>query len=59
MLVIHNLHFEPVRMMKPMVARVCNAIKEFAKFNQCEAVVIKKSNNGVVLKALRKGLSSR
>jgi len=37
-LTIHNLHFEPLKLTKPMVVKVSDAIKTFAKFNQCEAI---------------------
>lgn len=55
-LTIHNLHFEPLKLTKPMVVKICDAIKTFAKFNQCEAIVIKKSNNKSLLKAIRKAI---
>jgi uncharacterized protein len=56
-LVIHNLHFESVRLTKAMLVKVCDAIRSFAKFNQCEVVAIEKSNNKEVLKVLRERLS--
>ncbi|HEX9511860.1 MAG TPA: crosslink repair DNA glycosylase YcaQ family protein [Puia sp.] len=56
-LIIHNLHFEPLKLTKPMIVKVSDAIKSFAKFNQCEAITIKKSNDRALLKALREGLS--
>jgi len=52
-LVIHNLHFESQKMTKPMTAKVCDAIQAFAAFNGCSGIVIKKSNNKVLLKTLR------
>ncbi len=57
MLTIHNLHFESIKLSKPMVVKVCHAIKTFAKFNQCEAIAIKKSNDKLLLKTIRKALS--
>src|SRR5258706_8734061 len=56
-LTIHNLHFEAVRLTKPMVAKLCEAIKTFAEFNQCEAIVVKKSNDLSLRKAIRKALA--
>ncbi len=44
-LIIHNLHFEPLKLGKPQLAGIAQAIRSFAGFNQCTAVVIKKSNN--------------
>jgi uncharacterized protein len=56
-LTIHNLHFEKHKLTKPMIAKVCRAIQTFAKFNQCKAIVIKKSNNQSLLKTFRDLLS--
>ncbi|AYB29103.1 winged helix-turn-helix domain-containing protein [Chryseolinea soli] len=56
-LTIHNLHFEPLKLTKPMVAKVCDALQAFAKFNQCDAIVIKKSNDASLLKTVRKAVS--
>ncbi|KAA2241306.1 winged helix-turn-helix domain-containing protein [Chitinophaga agrisoli] len=55
-LVIHNLHFEPVQLEKPELAKITDAINRFAKFNQCQTVVIKKSNNKGYLKAIKEGI---
>jgi uncharacterized protein YcaQ len=56
-LVIHNFHFEPVKLSKPMVNKICDAIEAFAKFNQCEEIVIVKSNDRKMLKAMREALA--
>jgi uncharacterized protein YcaQ len=56
-LTIHNLHFEPLKLTKPMVGKVCDAIRTFAKFNQCEVIAIEKSNDKSLLKVIRKALS--
>jgi len=55
-LIVHNLHFESVKLTRPMIGKICEAIKDFAKFNQCEAITIERSNDGVLLKAIRKAL---
>jgi uncharacterized protein YcaQ len=55
-LTIHNLHFEPVKLSKPMIAKLCDAIKQFAKFNQCDSIVLKKSNDKVLLKVIQKSV---
>ncbi len=55
-LTIHNLHFEPVTFSKAMTGKLIDAIRAFAGFNQCEGVVIKKSNNKQVVKAIKAGL---
>jgi hypothetical protein len=54
-LVIHNLHFEPLKMTRPTVAKVSEAIKAFAAFNQCEAITIEKTNDKALGKAIREG----
>jgi uncharacterized protein YcaQ len=56
-LTIHNLHFERIKLTKPMVAKVCDALQAFAKFNQCDTIVIKKSNDASVLKTIRKAVA--
>ncbi|MHA4809097.1 winged helix-turn-helix domain-containing protein [Flavitalea flava] len=56
-LIIHNLHFEPLKLTRPMVVKIIDAIKAFAKFNHCEAVTIKKTNDKAVFKAIREELS--
>lgn len=56
-LVVNNLHFESMKLTKPMIDKVCEAIRTFAKFNQCETITIVKSNDLPLLKAIRKGLS--
>ena len=55
-LTIHNLHFESLKLTKPMVAKICDAIKTFAKFNQCEVINIKKSNDKSLLKVIQKAM---
>lgn len=52
-LIIHNLHFETVKVTKPMIAKVSEAIQAFAKFNGCIGIAITKSNNKSLLKTLR------
>jgi uncharacterized protein len=56
-LTIYNLHFESVKLSKPMIAKLCEAIKVFAKFNQCRAIVLKKSNDKVLLKVIQKEMA--
>ena len=51
-LLIHNIHFEPVKLTPAQITSIAEAIKAFAAFNQCPDIVIKKSNNRSYLKAL-------
>lgn len=52
-LTIFNLHFEKIKLTKTMVAKICDAIKAFGKFNQCDQIVIEKSNDKLILKNIR------
>jgi uncharacterized protein YcaQ len=56
-LIINNLHFEPIKLTQPMIGKVCDAINAFAKFNQCETITFEKSNNKSLLQTLRKAFS--
>jgi uncharacterized protein len=56
-LLVNNLHFEPVKFSKPMIAKVTDALHAFTKFNQCDSLLIKKSNDKVVAKAIQKSIS--
>jgi uncharacterized protein YcaQ len=53
---VHNLHFEPVKLTRAMLENLTDALKAFAKFNQCHEIAIKKSNNKPYLKAIKDGL---
>ncbi|HEY8972012.1 MAG TPA: crosslink repair DNA glycosylase YcaQ family protein, partial [Puia sp.] len=55
-LIIHNLHFEPIKLSKPMIDKIIAAITVFARFNQCREIVITRSNNRQYLKAIKEGL---
>jgi len=56
-LTIHNLHFEKLKITKAMAAKIVEAIKAFAKFNQCEEIEVEKANDKALLKAIRASLS--
>ena len=55
-LIIHNLHFEKVKLTKAMLDKFVDALQAFAKFNLCQEIVIKKANNKAYLKAIKDGL---
>lgn len=55
-LTIYNLHFEKIKLTKAMIVKICDAIKTFAKFNQCDKIVIEKSNDKAILKNMRETL---
>jgi len=43
-LIIHNLCFEPLKIGKPDLVKIKDAIEAFAAFNECSKIVVKKSN---------------
>lgn len=55
-LTVHNLHFEPVTLSKPEIAKVADAINAFAEFNQCREIVFSKTNNRPLQKAIKDAL---
>jgi uncharacterized protein YcaQ len=55
-LIVHNLHFEKVKLSKPMIVKITDALAAFAAFNKCEEIVFKKTNNKPYLKAIKEGL---
>ncbi len=57
-LTIYNLYFEPIKLTKSMVGKVCDAIKIFAEFNQCDAIVLQKSNDKSLLKIVRGAMAN-
>jgi len=52
-LIIHNLHFEPVKLDEAAIDKLVDAIRTFAEFNRCMEVSITKSNNKQYLKAIK------
>jgi uncharacterized protein YcaQ len=55
-LMIHNLHFESVKLQKPDLGKIVDALQAFAAFNQCADIVIAKSNNKAWLKAIKSSI---
>lgn len=56
-LIVNNLHFESVKLTKPMITKLADALKAFASFNQCESVVFKKSNDKSAIKIIQERIS--
>ncbi|MBB5638301.1 hypothetical protein HDE68_004230 [Pedobacter cryoconitis] len=54
-LIIHNLHFEPVEIDQITIEKFIQALKAFVLFNQCRNISFRKSNNETYLKAINKG----
>jgi uncharacterized protein YcaQ len=55
-LTINNLHFESIKTPQAILDKIVEAIKTYAGFNQCREIVIKKTNNKQLLKAIKDGL---
>ncbi|MBN8576129.1 MAG: YcaQ family DNA glycosylase [Cytophagales bacterium] len=53
-LLIHNLHFEPVKITTTILSKLGKAIMAFAKFNGCNQITLVHSNNKAWAKALVK-----
>jgi len=51
-LIIHNLHFEKLKLTKPMIEKVSEAIRDFGRFNKCRTINVIRSNDKAVLKAI-------
>lgn len=49
---INNLHFERVKFTRDMTSELAYAIEKFTAFNLCKEVVIKKTNNRALAKAI-------
>ncbi|WP_242675047.1 winged helix-turn-helix domain-containing protein [Niastella populi] len=56
-LTIHNLHFEKVKLSKTQISKITDAIKAFARFNQCTDIDIKRSNNREYVKNIKQALA--
>ena len=52
-LTIHNLHAESVKITKPMIVKLCDAISDFAIFNGCDSITVSRCNNKSLLKIFR------
>jgi len=56
-LIIHNLHFEPIEIDQITIEKFIQALKAFVLFNQCRNISFRKSNNETYLEAINKGFS--
>jgi uncharacterized protein YcaQ len=54
-LIVHNLHFEPLDLDQMTIEKVIQALKAYVLFNQCRNIIFKKSNNEKYLGAIKKG----
>lgn len=51
-LIVHNIHFEPIVLDKIVIEKFIQALKEFIKFNQCLDIIFKRSNNEAYLETI-------
>jgi uncharacterized protein YcaQ len=56
-LIIHNLHFEPIMLQADQLLRFVNALKTFVLFNQCLDVDFRHSNNKLYLAEITRQFS--
>lgn len=55
-LLIHNLHFEKLKLTKAMVSQICDAIRKFASFNRCSTIRLEKCNDKAAMKSIKSEL---
>lgn len=53
-LIVHNIHFEPVALEQNTITKFIAALKSFVLFNQCHDITFNKTNNEGYLKAILK-----
>jgi hypothetical protein len=51
-LIVHNLHFEPVEVNDATIDKLVRSLKGFMTFNQCRDIVFKKSNHEAYFDAI-------
>jgi len=56
-LIVHNIHFEPVDLEQIIIEKFIRALKEFVRFNQCRDIIFRRSNNETYLEEISKGFS--
>lgn len=56
-LIVHNLHFEPIDLDETTIEKLAQSLKAFVRFNQCNDIVFKKSNNPNWLETIIERLS--
>lgn len=56
-LIVHNIHFEPIDLEQSTIEKFTQALKEFVLFNQCQDIVFKRSNNETYLESISNSFS--
>jgi len=57
LLIVHNLHFEPVELNDVTIEKLITVLKAFVQFNQCRDIVFKRSNHEAHLHTISNGFS--
>ncbi len=57
-LIVHNLHFEDVKLDEQVSEKLVQSLKAFVKFNGCREIVFTKSNKPGYLKKISKAFTS-
>ncbi|TDQ06228.1 winged helix-turn-helix domain-containing protein [Pedobacter metabolipauper] len=53
-LIVHNIHFEPIDPDQVIIEKFIEALKAFVQFNQCRDIIFKRSNNENYLELISK-----
>lgn len=53
-LMVHNIHFEPVALTQSAIEKFAEALKSFVLFNQCDDITFSRTNNETYLRMIRK-----
>ena len=58
LLIVHNLHFEAIDLDQSTIEKFIEALKEFVRFNRCQDIVFKRSNNESYLELISRSFSN-
>ena len=56
-LIVHNIHFEPIDIEPIIIEKFIQALKAFVQFNKCREIIFRRSNNETYLKSISKSFS--
>ncbi|MBB6107701.1 hypothetical protein SAMN05421821_101383 [Mucilaginibacter lappiensis] len=56
-LIVHNLHFEDIKLDGAVINQIVEALKAFIQFNECRDIIFKKTNSNTYLKTISKSFS--
>ena len=58
LLIVHNVHFEAIDLDQSTIEKFIEALKEFVRFNKCQDIVFKRSNNESYLELISRSFSN-